>query len=239
LSIFVILFVYPEENAVHRLISLLPEGGKMKSTQRYFMAVLAAGTLFVSFSYAAIPAGYLGKPYPPGSPPHEIPGRVNFHDYDYVSPSVNGGKSINVTFLQDNQAYGPTSVGGTAGGRDGKVPGVPIDSDNTWPAFFLSWHLFNGSLQPDTFYTPVWGWGSYPMGVRYPSTDTSFNDWYIGVTHPNGWTKFTIHVPTAGKYWISSIFTAYAQPMQFTINFLNGDKTVSTPLVTLINQCIK
>lgn len=207
----------------------------MKSTQRYFMAALAAGALFVSFLYAEIPAGYVGKPYPPGSPPHEIPGRINFHDYDYVSPSVKGGPS-GVTFLQDDQAYGATSGGGTAGGRDGKVPGIPVDSDNAWPAFFLSWHLFNG-VQRDTFYAKG---AFYPDGVRYPSPDTSAaaNDWYIGSSHPNGWTKFTIHVPTAGKYWISSIWTAMAvagegDSLRFTINFMNGAKTVSTPLVKL------
>jgi len=92
----------------------------------YFLAALAAGFFFVSLANAAIPTGYTGKPYPPGSAPHEIPGRVNFHDYDYVPPSL--GQSNNVTFLQDDQAYGGVSGGGDAAGRDGKIAGVPVDT---------------------------------------------------------------------------------------------------------------
>ena len=46
-------------------------------------------------------------------------------------------------------------------------------------------------------------------------------------------TKYTVHVPKAGKYWISSIWAADAYPISFKINFLNGAVTVSTPTVTL------
>ncbi|HUI92235.1 MAG TPA: T9SS type A sorting domain-containing protein [Chitinivibrionales bacterium] len=193
---------------------------------RLLLAVVAVGVFFVSLSTAAIPAGYIGKPYPPGSGPHEVPGRVNFHDYDYVSPSQ--GQSNNVTFIQDDQAYGAVSGGGDAGGRDGKVAGIPSDSDNAWPAFFAT---NKSPYDLDTFYEAGKAW---PNGVRYPDpVDTSVKDRYIGASHANSMTKFTIHVPTAGKYWISSIWTSDAPPIQFHINFLNGASTVSTPTITL------
>jgi hypothetical protein len=190
----------------------------------YFLAALAAGFFFVSLANAAIPTGYTGKPYPPGSAPHEIPGRVNFHDYDYVPPSL--GQSNNVTFLQDDQAYGGVSGGGDAAGRDGKIAGVPVDSDNAWPAFFAT---NKSPYDLDTFYAAGKSW---PNGVRYPDpVDTAKKDEYIGASHADGWTKFTIHVPKAGKYWISSIFAEQAPPLQFHINFMNGTQTVSTPTV--------
>ncbi len=100
------------------------------------MAALAAGILFVALANAEIPAGYKGKPYPPGSAPHEIPGRVNFHEYDYVSPSQ--GSPNGVTFIQDDLAG--SAAGSTAGGRDGSIPGIPIDSCNAWPAMWKTNH---------------------------------------------------------------------------------------------------
>jgi hypothetical protein len=194
----------------------------MKNTHKNFLAAFAVGALFVSFSIAAIPSGYIGLPYPPGSGPKEIPGRINFHEYDYVSPSK--GKTEGVTFVQDDKAgmYGSASAG-----RDGKTAGFAFDSNTSWPGFYLTWHADH-----DTFYaTGV----TYPNGTPYPSSDTSLanSDWYIGASHPNGMTKFTIHVPKAGKYWISSIWGADAYPIKFHINFFNGATTVSTPTVTI------
>jgi hypothetical protein len=190
--------------------------------QRYFLAALAAGVMFVSLSNAAIPAGYKGLPYPPGSTPHEIPGRVNFHDYDWVPPSMGG--SNGVTFIQDDLSG---SAGSTAAGRDGKTAGIPFDSCNTWPAFYLTWHADH-----DTIYATG---AAYPNGTPYPSADTSVahSDYYIGASHPDGMTKYTIHIPKAGKYWISSCWAADAWPIKFHINFLNGTATVSTPTVTI------
>jgi hypothetical protein len=50
----------------------------------------------VSVSNAAIPAGYAGTPYPTGHGPWEIPGRLDFLNYDQ------GG--LNVTFYADDRA---------------------------------------------------------------------------------------------------------------------------------------
>jgi hypothetical protein len=165
------------------------------------MAALAAGALFVSISIAAIPAGYTGTPYPKGSVAHEIPGRINFYDYDC------GG--INVAFYADDRA-GEGSWGGTPRKDDGA---------SSWPAFYLT----NTPWDRDTFYAEG---VSYPNGTYYPNpNDTSIHNLYIGASHGNSWTKWTVHVATAGKYWISSIFSAADQPAHFEISFLNGAKT--------------
>jgi hypothetical protein len=192
-----------------------------RSSLKYFFAALVTVVFLFSSSQATIPAGYKGKPYPPGSEPHEIPGRVNFHDYDYVPPSLGG--SNGVTFVQDDLAG---SANSNAGGRDGKIPGIPFDSCNAWPALYLTWHVPSS----DTFYAAG---VVYPNGARFPSPDTSVNDWYIGASHPNGMTKYTVHVPMAGKYWISSIWAADSWPIKYHINFFNGTATVSTPTVTI------
>ncbi|HMD69344.1 MAG TPA: hypothetical protein VKF42_10735 [Chitinivibrionales bacterium] len=188
------------------------------------MAALAGGVLFVSLANAVIPAGYKGKPYPPGSAPHEIPGRINFHEYDYVSPSQ--GSPNGVTFIQDDLAG--SAAGSTAGGRDGSIPGIPIDSCNAWPAMWKTNHHTDDGI-PDTFYAAGVKW---PNGVRFPGPDTTVNDWYIGASHPDGMTKYTIHIPTAGKYWISSIWASASPPAQYHLSFYNGASTVSTPSVT-------
>jgi hypothetical protein len=193
-------------------------------SSRYFIAALAAGVLFVSLANAVIPAGYKGKPYPPGSAPHEIPGRINFHEYDYVSPSQ--GSPNGVTFVQDDLAG--SVAGSTAGGRDGNIPGIPKDSCNAWPAMWKTNHHTDDGI-PDTFYAAGVKW---PNGVRFPGPDTNVNDWYIGASHPDGMTKYTIHVPLAGKYWISSIWASASPPAQYHLSFYNGTSTVSTPSVT-------
>jgi hypothetical protein len=181
------------------------------SSSRFLLAALATGAFLFSVSQAAIPTGYVGKPYPPGSGPHEIPGRINFREYDYVPPSL--GSSRGVTFVQDDVAG--TVNGSNAAGRDGKIAGFAVDSDNVWPAF---WATNDNPGDVDTWVN----------GGRYPdSLDTSVVDYYIGASHANSMTKFTVHVPTAGKYWISSIFAAAEQPPHFQISFLNGDKTVT------------
>jgi hypothetical protein len=193
-------------------------------SSRYFIAALAAGVLFVSLANAVIPAGYKGKPYPPGSAPHEIPGRINFHEYDYVSPSQ--GSPNGVTFVQDDLAG--SVAGSTTGGRDGNIPGIPKDSCNAWPAMWKTNHHTDDGI-PDTFYAAGVKW---PNGVRFPGPDTNVNDWYIGASHPDGMTKYTIHVPLAGKYWISSIWASASPPAQYHLSFYNGASTVSTPSVT-------
>jgi hypothetical protein len=209
-------------------IPLISEGGRMGNVHRFsrcFLAALAAGVMFISLSNATIPAGYKGLPYPPGSAPHEIPGRINFHDYDYVSPS--NGSPEGVTFVQDDKSGSAYS---NAGGRDGTIQGIPKDSDNVWPAFYLTGHT--GLPGWDTFYAAG---VIYPNGAVYPGPDTTTanSDYYIGASHANSMTKFTVHVSKAGKYWISSIWAADAYPIQFHINFMNGAASVSTPNVSL------
>jgi hypothetical protein len=182
----------------------------MNSTHKYLLAALAAGTMMVSFSNAEIPAGYAGKPYPKGGSPHEIPGRINFRDYDI------GG--IQVSFYADDGAFGPVSGGGSAAGRDKEGTG-----DNAWPAFFQTWHSDHDFFFPDSNNLTT-------GGVRYPSPDTSISDWYIGASHATNWTKWTVHVAKAGKYWISSIWGGEDAWFDCTISFLNGTNTVKTPL---------
>jgi|WetSurMetagenome_2_1015567.scaffolds.fasta_scaffold00060_29 hypothetical protein len=170
---------------------------------RFFGAALAAAFLFVSLAAAAVPAGYTGTPYPPGSAPREIPGRINFHDYDC------GG--LNVSFYADDRA-GQGSWGGTPRTDDGAT---------SWPAFYMT----NTPWDHDTLYPAGVSW---PNGVWYPDpADTTIHDLYIGASHANSWSKWTVHVSTAGKYWISSTFSAADQPAHFTISFLNGAKTTS------------
>jgi hypothetical protein len=173
----------------------------MQISQKFFLAAFAAAAVFVSFSIAAIPAGYTGTPYPKGSAPRELPGRINFWDYDC------GG--LNVSFYADDRA-GQGSWGGTPRTDDGAT---------SWPAFYLT----NTPWDRDTFYAEG---VSYPNGTYYPNpSDTSIHNLYIGASHGNSWTKWTVHVSKAGKYWISSIFSAADQPAHFEISFLNGAKT--------------
>ncbi|HUI92698.1 MAG TPA: hypothetical protein VLX68_10665 [Chitinivibrionales bacterium] len=184
-----------------------------------FVRIATVMSLSSSISYAAVPAGYGGRPYPMISGPsgscynchipHEVPGRIDFHHYDVGGP--------NVSFSQKDTAYGLASAGGTAGGRDN-------DGDHTWPAFFLTWHPDH-----DTLYAAG---VNYPSGARYPVADTAVSDWYIGSCHSGDWTKFTIHVPKAGTYWISSIFAAAAATIQFHISFMTDTRTANTPSIT-------
>jgi hypothetical protein len=188
----------------------------------FFAAALAAGLFFVSLANAAIPAGYNGKPYPPGSAPKEIPGRINFHDYDC------GG--LNVGFYADDQAYSGVTYS-NAGGRDGKIAGIVADNSGAWPACYLTSHT--GLPENDTFYAAG---VTYPNGAIYPGPDTATAhcDWYIGASHANSWTKWTVHVAKAGKYWLSSIWAADAYPISFRLVFMNGANTVtsSTPSIS-------
>lgn len=171
---------------------------------RLFIVALAAATLLLSLSNAAVPSDYKGVPYPLGSAPKEIPGRINFHDYDKGGPGV--------SFLQDDMASGHWG-GCFAGLRD---TGIYADGDSDHPSFTMTNHF---SSPNDTFYPAS---ASYPNGVRYPSPDTSFaaNDWYIGACHPNNWFNVTIHAPKTGKYWISAFWTAMLDTIQYQIFFI-------------------
>jgi hypothetical protein len=175
----------------------------LRSERLLFAGLLVASLGVAAFS--AIPAGYNGTPYPAGHAPREIPGRINFVDYDI------GG--LNVTFYADDRAGG---YGSNANRTDA----------GEHPAFYLTWHNDHDFFYPDSNNLTT-------GGVRYPSTDTSISDWYIGASHPTNYTKWTVHVAKAGKYWISSIWGGENGSFDFTISFLNGTATATTGLVHL------
>jgi hypothetical protein len=160
----------------------------------------------ISVSSAEIPAGYAGTPFPPGSAPRELLGRINFTDFDVGA--------INVSWYAEDAWDGAPSRN--------KV-GVTIG-----PAFFAT----NGNTTDrDTFYA---GSAMWPNGVRYPDpVDTSVQDVYIGASHPSNFTKWTVHVSKAGKYWISSHWSAMDANFIFTISLLNGTKTATTGQITI------
>ena len=178
-----------------------------------FMAALASG---------AVPSTYKGKPYPLGSAPKEVPGRINFHDYDAGGPQI--------TFKQDDMASGHWG-GCSAGLRD---TGALKDGDPDHPSFTMTNHFSSPS---DTFYAPG---VNYPNGVGYPSPDTSFaaNDWYIGAVHPTDWFNITVHVAKPGKYWISAFWTAMETSISYQISFIGTqyaatNDTINTNVVNL------
>jgi hypothetical protein len=163
---------------------------------RCLLAAFAAGAFFISISDAEIPAGYTGTPYPTGHGPWEIPGRIDFLNYDQ------GG--LNVTFYADDRAGSYYSSAATRT-DPGEHPGFyktyqgPTDNDSV---------TING------------------VRYRYPSTDPTVNEWYIGASHANSWTKWTVHVAKPGKYYMSSVWAAESHPITFQIIFMNGTKTV-------------
>ena len=163
---------------------------------RCLLAAFATGAFFISISNAEIPAGYTGTPYPTGHGPWEIPGRIDFLNYDQ------GG--LNVTFYADDRAGSYYSSAATRT-DPGEHPGFyktyqgPTDNDSV---------TING------------------VRYRYPSTDPTVNEWYIGASHANSWTKWTVHVAKPGKYYMSSVWAAESHPITFQIIFMNGTKTV-------------
>jgi Secretion system C-terminal sorting domain len=176
-----------------------------RSSSKFLLAALAAATVLVSLANAEIPAGYKGLPFPPGSAPRELQGRINFNEYDL------GGK--NVAWYQDDD------YGGAPNRKNIDIAG---------PAFYCT---NDNVVDRDTFYAAGIVW---PNGVRYPNpVDTMVQDCYIGASHANTWVKWTVHVTKPGKYWISSFWAADAYPIMFHINFLNGSKTISTPTDTI------
>jgi|WetSurMetagenome_2_1015567.scaffolds.fasta_scaffold00060_28 hypothetical protein len=203
------------------------KGGGMSVSsagRKSILTWLAATAVTVSLAGAAVPSYYHGVPYPIGSAPKEIPGRLNFHDYDKGGP--------NVSFEQDDMASGHWG-GCSAGLRD---TGALKDNDSDHPSFNLTNHFTSPS---DTFYAAG---VSFPNGVRFPSPDTSFaaNDWYIGAAHADDWFNITIHVSTPGKYWISSIWASTENPIKYELFFIGTQyaatkDTIRTPVVQLNN----
>ena len=192
--------------------------GSARLDKMIFLA-LAAVALFAIVGNAAVPSYYNGRIFPAGGAAKEIPGRINFRDYDL------GGRGV--AWVQDNVAYDGLAGGCTAAGRDN-------DGDAQHPAMTMTNHETDTKF--DTFYTD----GATPTAVRYPSPDTSFaaNDWYIGACHPNNWFNVTVHVSKPGKYWISSIWAAMNTTLNYQISFIGTQyaatkDTVKTPDVNL------
>jgi hypothetical protein len=173
------------------------------SISKFLLAALLGVSFLVLLANAEIPAGYAGTPFPPGSAPRELQGRINFSEYDL-------GKLGDTYYADDHW---------------GGSPYREKYGDTTGPAFFCT---NDNSVDRDTFYAAG---VIFPHGVRYPDpVDTMVQDCYIGASHANSWTKWTIHVSKAGKYWISSIWSAMEEPAHYRVMFLNGKDTVSTPL---------
>ena len=175
------------------------------SASKFLLGALLGGSFLALLANAEIPAGYAGTPFPPGSAPRELLGRIDFNEYDL------GGK--NVAWYQDDDW--------------GVAPNRRPSHDTAGPAFFST---NDNSSDRDTFYASGTVW---PNGVRYPDpVDTMVQDCYIGASHANTWVKWTVHVSKTGKYWISSIWSAMEEPAHYSVLFLNGKDTVSTPLIS-------
>lgn len=190
---------------------------------KVFLVAFAAVAMFVSLTSAAVPSYYKGVPYPIGSAPKEIPGRINFHEYDKGGP--------NISFEQDDMASGHWG-NCTAGLRD---TGALRDGDSDHPSFSMTNHDQSAAHSPDTFYAAG---VSFPNGVLYPSNDTSFaaSHFYVGAVHANDYFCFTIHVPKPGKYWISSIWASQVVNISYEIFFIGTQysstkDTIRTPVV--------
>lgn len=172
----------------------------MKASRLFFVS-FSFISLLASLAIAEIPSGYAGTPFPPGSTPRELNGRINFNEYDL------GGK--NVAWYQDDAWDGAPNRKGI---------------DEAGPAFYETCTAWDR----DTFYADG---VSPPNGVLYPDpTDTTIHDFYIGAAHANTWVKWTVHVSKAGKYWISAYWSVLDANVAYTISLLNGTKTTTTGL---------
>jgi hypothetical protein len=186
----------------------------------YQKVALMAATCFISAPYlfAAIPAGYAGKPFCCDTllgHPQGIPGivkgvffdsggeGVGFHDGDNGnqggSMRLKNGQQIQADFAVDMQSYSGNDwdvVGyGTSGQHDSSVTATP-----------LTWHI-------------SWINASGP---------TSAGDWY----------KHTVHVNVAGTYTIDlKEAEAYAPPSLQLITFYNGAST-RTDSIKDLPMCI-
>jgi hypothetical protein len=177
------------------------------------LAVTVGGALVAAPALAAIPAGYMGKPFdpavvggagiiPPGvkAGPYALPGRVSFVNYDM------GGDGVGY----HTDAHYTTKAG------DGYRTDRPTATlSKTRPD------------APDIYYDT----GTATLdGTTYPNaTDLDF---YIGSVHPGDWFNFTVDVKTAGTYTLSQVFSTGNGPpggeggdgqMELDI-FVNGTK---------------
>jgi hypothetical protein len=116
---------------------------------RFFVSALSAIALFISLSSAAIPAGYTGTPYK--GTPQEIPGRVEFENYDVGAE--------NVTWHTDNKNQGSGSDYRT----DDPRPCICV-TNKRWPDGTRELDSFpDGSRYPSATDTV-----SYYLGYTHP-----------------------------------------------------------------------
>ena len=148
-----------------------------------------------SVAYAAVPPGYMGKPFDPavaGGPtippgiaagPYPIPGRLEFENYDM------GGLNVGY-FTADHIMCG--------------APGYRKDG--------VTASLCTTSPQPDTVYVAPNGDVYYDTGdpaldgTTYPSATAT--DVYIGAARPGDWVNITVDVQTAGTYQVGSTWAS-------------------------------
>jgi MYXO-CTERM domain-containing protein len=151
------------------------------------VTLLAASALVATPALAAIPAGYLGKPFDPaiaGGPgivpptvkagPYALPGRVSFVNYDMGGDGVGYHTDAHYT-TKDGDGY---------------------RSDR--PSATLS---LTGPTKPDLYYD------TSPALDGMPYPNATDRDFYVGSVHPGDWFNYTVDVKTAGTYTLSSYFS--------------------------------
>jgi MYXO-CTERM domain-containing protein len=154
---------------------------------RRVMFLSVGGFLLAAPALAAIPVGYLGKPFDPAvaggagivpttvkAGPYAVPGGIDFVNYDMGGDGVGYHTDAHYT-TKDGDGY---------------------RSDR--PSATLS---ATGPTKPDLFYDT----GTAQDGMAYPSA--SGRDFYIGSVHPGDWFNYTVELKTAGTYALSSTFS--------------------------------
>jgi MYXO-CTERM domain-containing protein len=157
---------------------------------RLQLAAAAAGlvaALGTAPAHAAVPGGYLGKPFDPAvaggdgiipasvkAGPYAVPGRIDLVNYDL------GGEGV----AYHSEAHYTTKDGD--GYRDDRPTATMCKT---------------ATSKPDLWYDS----GAALDGKAYPADGAT--DFYIGSIHPNDWFNYTVDVKVAGKYAVSSTFS--------------------------------
>jgi hypothetical protein len=150
-----------------------------------------------SSAYAAIPAGYMGRPFDPADAggkavtmgvkagPYPVPGRLEFENHDM------GGINIGF-FTTDHIAC--------------SAAGYRLDDGTKEASLCLA------SSAPEPKYTApmgdIWYQTGDPAvdGTTYPSATTT--SIYIGAVRPGDWVNITVDVQTAGTYQVGSTWAS-------------------------------
>jgi hypothetical protein len=163
--------------------------------------ITLANVVFVTASFAAVPANYKGKPWK--GTPRAVPGKVFFAEFDVgggAQSSINGN-----VWYADNTDKGPAACGGVNSYR-------ADDGDN---------------MHPVVYQTNVGNVDKYEDGSVFPSAENPEGYYYVGCSHPNDWYSVTINVKYKGTYWLSSTWATEAPQ---TINFHLEFNDVKTPI---------